>query len=245
MTDRNEFKGKRFTDIITFNVSATTYDASNWNAVVLWNLIHVWNNQYFENRKCDIEQAFDEVGRRIKEHYSAIADIERKVRNAISDIREYVNALDLNDEFKLSAGVYMENEKKDATKINRLAPEISFSRGTYNKNGYSEIQASNFGIFGTYNLHEKEDGHMNELGYSIDYGIYTGFTIRYFPEKVDAEDVKIWRLTENEKTSLTAKAREISLRINKRLFKRELVPAGEAWEVKYQIDPTEIKGMLG
>ena len=100
VTGRNEFEGKQAEQTITFNVDPRkqSYTAANWNAVVLWNLIHVYNWEYKANGKCDMETAFNEVAKRIKNEYSAIMDINRIVDDAVSDIKEYARALNLGKE---------------------------------------------------------------------------------------------------------------------------------------------------
>ena len=96
IAERNEFESKKAEDVITFAVDAKTYTAANWNAVVLWNLIHVYNCKYKTNGKCDIEAAFNEVEARIKQKYAEIEKIDTKIQDAIRDIKEYAKELKLD-----------------------------------------------------------------------------------------------------------------------------------------------------
>ena len=109
ITEKNEFAGKKENEVIKFKADPTKvkYSPANWNAVVLWNLIHVCKQEYKKydefdmefDSEFDIEKAFKTVGERVKEEYKAIDAINTKIEDAIHDIRSY--------EYKLALGAQL------------------------------------------------------------------------------------------------------------------------------------------
>ena len=101
ITEKHEFAGKNAGEIITFDVDPRKqpYTAENWNAVVLWNLIHVYNCEYKAKGKCNMEAAFNEVEARIKQKYAKKKKIDIKIQDAIRDIKEYARELNLQKAF--------------------------------------------------------------------------------------------------------------------------------------------------
>ena len=101
ITEQNEFVAKKAGDIITFDVDPRkqTYTAGNWNAVVLWNLIHVYNREYKAKGKCDMKEAFNEVELLVKQEYRTIKDIDNIIYKAVCVIKEYAKELDLEERF--------------------------------------------------------------------------------------------------------------------------------------------------
>ena len=102
VTDKNEFANKGESDVITFGAKAETYDKANWNAVVLWNYLHILKWDYMNNAGCDKDGIFEEVRQRICEKYPTeeVLNIAEEVKRAISDIKEYDKELRLTEEMK-------------------------------------------------------------------------------------------------------------------------------------------------
>ncbi len=102
ITDKNEFAFRKEGDLITFDVDAKDYTDENWNAVVLWNYLHVLKWDYLNNSLRSKDEVFDEVRRRICDKYptEGVVDLEWKLNKAISDIKEYDKELSLADEMK-------------------------------------------------------------------------------------------------------------------------------------------------
>lgn len=101
ITEKNEFANKGAEDVITFDVDPTRHEYSqkNYNALVLWNLIHVYNSQLKANEECDTNKALAEVKRRIKDKYNTVADIDQALDKAVGYINQYATALDLKQHF--------------------------------------------------------------------------------------------------------------------------------------------------
>ena len=95
VTKKNAFAGKTSNDVIKFEAdpAKVKYSQANWNAVVLWNLVHVLSNEYNPDKNFDIEKAFNTVEERVKDEYSQIENIGTIVRTSIESITEYVNKL--------------------------------------------------------------------------------------------------------------------------------------------------------
>ena len=110
ITGNHEFAGKTsIEDTITFDVEPAGYSPENWNAVVLWNLIHVYNCGFKNNENYTIDEAFKKVEINVKNKYSAqIADFDKILEKAMGDIREYAVALDLGDGLNQFYKVYQE-----------------------------------------------------------------------------------------------------------------------------------------
>ena len=102
ITGKNEFKFKKEGDVIMFDAEAKDYTAENWNAVVLWNYLHVLKWDYLKSNTRSKDVVFEEVKRRIYDKYQAagVNDFEQTVDKAISDIKEYDKELSLADEMK-------------------------------------------------------------------------------------------------------------------------------------------------
>lgn len=101
ITEKNEFANKGAEDVITFDVDPTRHEYSqkNYNALVLWNLIHVYNSQLEEGKKCDTDSALENVALRIKDEYKTVAGIDQAVHTAVEYIKQYATALDLEQHF--------------------------------------------------------------------------------------------------------------------------------------------------
>ena len=100
VTDKNEFANKGANDVITFAVEAKDYSAENWNAVVLWNYIHVLKWDYLHNKTRSKDEIFKDVKSRICDNYptEGVVDLAGKVNQAIDDIKEYDRELSLKEE---------------------------------------------------------------------------------------------------------------------------------------------------
>ena len=101
ITEKNEFQNKGKKAVITFDVDPRKhkYSQQNYNALVLWNLIHVYNSQLKANEECDTNKALAEVKRRIKDKYNTVADIDQALDKAVGYIKQYATALDLKQHF--------------------------------------------------------------------------------------------------------------------------------------------------
>ena len=102
ITDKNEFAGKNANDVIIFNVKAKTYSHENWNAVVLWNYLHMLKWNYLNNKTRSKDEIFEDVRTRICVYYptEGVEKLDEKVEEAINDIKEYDKELSLADEMK-------------------------------------------------------------------------------------------------------------------------------------------------
>ena len=110
LTEDNEFAGKKENEVIKFKADPTKvkYSPANWNAVVLWNLIHVCKQEYKKydefdmefDSEFDIEKAFKTVGECVKNEYSKIENINKMVNDSIEQINEYVQKLHFVTYFK-------------------------------------------------------------------------------------------------------------------------------------------------
>ena len=102
ITEKNEFAGKKENEVIKFDADPTKvkYSKANWNAVVLWNLIHVCKQEYKKSDEFDIEKAFKTVKERVKKEYKAIDAINTKIEDAIHDIKSYEYELALGTQLK-------------------------------------------------------------------------------------------------------------------------------------------------
>ena len=141
LTEKNEFAGKKAEDVITFDVDAKTYTAENWNAVVLWNLIHVYNCGFKNNGNYTIDEAFKKVEENVKNKYSKqIEDFDKILEKAMCDIREYAKELDLGKKFHdfCDTKNWIGNERfKEATRQEiqsiQITPNLSFYESGYIK----------------------------------------------------------------------------------------------------------------
>ena len=108
ITDKNEFANKGERDVITFNVDAKTYSAQNWNAVVLWNYLHILKWDYLKNVKRNQDKIFEELKTRICDNYPSegVSNLADEIDKAIIDIKEYDKALSLKAEMKKFNQVY-------------------------------------------------------------------------------------------------------------------------------------------
>ena len=103
LTEKNEFAGKTSIEgTITFDVEPAGYSPENWNAVVLWNLIHVYNCGFKNNENYTIDEAFKTVEENVKNKYSKqIEDFDKILEKAMCDVREYAKELELAKQFSL------------------------------------------------------------------------------------------------------------------------------------------------
>ena len=114
ITDKNEFAFKGEGDVITFAVEAKDYSAENWNAVVLWNYLHVLKWDYLNNKTRSKDEIFEDVRTRICDNYptEGEVDLAEKLEKAISDIKEYDKELSLADEMQKFSTIYKNTKNK-------------------------------------------------------------------------------------------------------------------------------------
>ncbi|MBQ9335079.1 MAG: hypothetical protein IJS10_00850, partial [Alphaproteobacteria bacterium] len=133
ITETNEFKFKNKQDVIIFDVEAKYYTAENWNAVVLWNYLHVLKWNYLNNSNMSKDEVFEEVRRRICDQYptKGVKDLEGQLNKAISDIKEYDKELSLADEMKEFYSIARNTKGKSFKEIIQnnpmLAPNADWS----------------------------------------------------------------------------------------------------------------------
>ena len=130
ITDKNEFANKNANDVITFNVTAKNYTKANWNAVVLWNYLHILKYDYLNNINSNQDEIFKELKTRICDNYPSegVSNLEGKINRAIIDIKEYDKALSLKAEMALFNQVYVNTREatletiiKNNTRITPIA----------------------------------------------------------------------------------------------------------------------------
>ena len=138
ITDKNEFANKDANDVIIFNVKAKTYSDENWNAVVLWNYLHILKWDYLHNRKRSKDEIFDDVKKRICDNYptAGVVDLEGTVDRAIGDIYEYDKALFLSEEMKIYNNAYKRIKGKINAKGKEIIPGMKYKEITaqFNRN---------------------------------------------------------------------------------------------------------------
>ena len=127
VTDKNEFANKKKEDVVTFAAEAKDYSPEHWNAVVLWNYMHILKWNYLNETHLSRDGLFQEVQNRICEKYPAegVSDIGRKVEQAIDDIKEYDKELSLTDLMGNFYSCYKNTKEKtidDLKKINSWCP---------------------------------------------------------------------------------------------------------------------------
>ena len=163
LTEKNEFAGKKAGDVITFDVDAKTYTAENWNAVVLWNLIHVYYCGYKKDKAYTIEQAFEQVEENVKNTYSTkIKGFDEILEKAMGDIREYAKELNLQKEFYEFCNTYyvwLKKCRKDRTIADgiwiKLTPVLSMTC-------YDETKDAILWLFEYKYAHEKKKLELGE-----------------------------------------------------------------------------------
>ena len=108
ITDKNEFANKGANDVITFAVEVKSYTHENWNAVVLWNYLHVLKWDYLNNITRSKDEIFKEIRKNISAKYptEGVEDLSGKLNKAISDIKAYDKELSLADEMKKFSDIY-------------------------------------------------------------------------------------------------------------------------------------------
>ena len=107
VTDKNEFANKPFNATITFDATPNdiNYSDENWNAVVLWNYLHVIKNDFINGETRDREKIFNQMYEKIYNYYNdnyMIANLEACIEKAINDIREYDKELNIAQHIKES-----------------------------------------------------------------------------------------------------------------------------------------------
>ena len=126
ITDKNEFANKNANDVITFNVTAKNYTKANWNAVVLWNYLHILKYDYLNNINCNQDEIFNELKTRLCDNYPSegVSNLDGE----IIDIKGYDEALSLKAEMELFNRVYkntreatLETIIKNNTRITPIA----------------------------------------------------------------------------------------------------------------------------
>lgn len=150
ITDKNEFANKDANDVIIFNVKAKTYSDENWNAVVLWNYLHMLKWNYLNNTTRSKDEIFEDVRARIYDNYPTeeVEDLAGKLKKAISDIKEYDEALSLADEMKQFIDVW--KNTREETKDTIIHKHIDIAPiGAWHQNGYK-------------NLHDEYDKNNSE-----------------------------------------------------------------------------------
>lgn len=130
ITDKNEFANKGEGDVITFNVDAKTYSAKNWNAVVLWNYLHILKWDYLNNVKHNQDEIFKELKTRICNNYPSegVSNLADEINKAIIVIQDYDKALSLkaemekfNQVYKNTIGAKLETIIENNTRITPIA----------------------------------------------------------------------------------------------------------------------------
>ena len=102
VTGMGEFEARGKADTIVFAVTPKdiNYSEENWNAVVLWNYLNILKYDRMSNTKREKETIWDEVYQNVFTHYDTtyhINDLDWKIKRAISDIKEYSKALNLEE----------------------------------------------------------------------------------------------------------------------------------------------------
>lgn len=98
-----EFARKSYEDVVTFGVNPIKCTSDNWNALVLWNCLHITWCDFIKNVKRDTKEIFDKVQWKVFNYYNEnyeIYNLNTKINDAISDIKSYRQELDLYDEMK-------------------------------------------------------------------------------------------------------------------------------------------------
>ena len=102
LSDTGEFANKNSSDTVTFAVTheQTEYTPENWNAVVLWNYLNQLKWNFVKNRGFGSDEIFNRTYNAVFRYYNddyadIITDLDDKIQKAISDIKEYAKALDL------------------------------------------------------------------------------------------------------------------------------------------------------
>ena len=112
ITDKNEFANKNANDVITFNVTAKNYTKANWNAVVLWNYLHILKYDYLKNVNRNQDEIFKELKTRICNNYPSegVSNLAGEIDKAIVVIQDYDKALSLKAEMKKFNQVYKDTQ---------------------------------------------------------------------------------------------------------------------------------------
>ena len=102
VTGMGEFgeRGNANTIVFAATPNDINYSEENWNAVVLWNYLNILKYDCMSNAKRDKETIWDKVYRNVFTYYSSnyhINDLDGKIKRAISDIKEYSKALNLEE----------------------------------------------------------------------------------------------------------------------------------------------------
>ena len=210
ITEKNEFAGKKENEVIKFDADPTKvkYSKANWNAVVLWNLIHVCKQEYKKydefdmefDSEFDIEKAFKTVGERVKEEYKAIDAINTKIEDAIHDIRSYEYKLalgaQLKEFFKIGKFSMLEINQPFVMLVNDLGaiyPKLADAKPINGQYKYQEVlfvDTVDLGNNGRPALKIQNEDKIYWVGFSIGYkkeklGLTTiKFSVIHYEDKV-------------------------------------------------------------
>ena len=124
LSDTDEFVNKNSSDTVIFSVTPeqTEYTPENWNAVVLWNYLNQLRWNFTRNKKLNSDEIFDKVYAAVFRYYNdeyadKIIDLDGEIKRAISDIKEYAKALDLEGWMQSSVETVQKLKGKDVKSI--------------------------------------------------------------------------------------------------------------------------------
>ena len=138
VTGMGEFEARGKADTIVFAVTPKdiNYSEENWNAVVLWNYLNILKYDCMSNAKREKETIWDEVYQNVFTHYNEtyhINDLTGKIKDAISDIKEYSKELNLEEAMQQFIATYETVKDRavseftgldDSTKRYYISPDI-------------------------------------------------------------------------------------------------------------------------
>ncbi|MBQ9335064.1 MAG: hypothetical protein IJS10_00775 [Alphaproteobacteria bacterium] len=134
VTNMGEFANKKKEDTVTFETTPDDieYSAENWNAVVLWNYLHVIKWHFIVEEKLNTLMLpewdpFEVVKEKVMEHYGkmySIVNLEDKVDKAISDIKEYAQELHLPHWIKEFVFIREDIRKKEGIREDDLVTPV-------------------------------------------------------------------------------------------------------------------------
>ena len=124
LSDTGEFVNKNSGDTVTFAVTPeqTEYTPENWNAVVLWNYLNQLKWNFVKNRGFGSDEIFNRTYNAVFRYYNddyadIITDLDDKIQKAISDIKEYAKALDLESYMQQFVTTVQKLKDKDVKSI--------------------------------------------------------------------------------------------------------------------------------
>ena len=248
ITERNEFAGKTsIEDTITFDVDPrkNKYTEANWNAVVLWNLIHVYNCEFKDNENYTIDEAFKKVEENVKSTYSAeIEGFDKILEKAISDIKEYAKALDFKFYLRKYSKLGKQNMKAGSIKTgfnNNVAPwmylcnirhHVEYKNNEYK---YSRLILNTTHIMGI----EAKDADKEYYSLCEFECRDTCWYLRIYGVRFNGIE---YHLTDKEEEKRDIYSKMCSKIIQSLVKKAEIVD--KEYRIEYKLDPTEMDEML-